>query len=171
MTQAVRPIPEGFHSVTPHLVCMGEGASAALAFYAKAFGAVEISRMPGPGGKLMHAQMRVGDSFIMLADHFPEFGSFPVAEGASPVFVHLYVPDTDAVYQAALAAGATSLLAPNDMFWGDRYAMVADPFGHRWSIATHQRDLTPEQMREEMMKMPGGMPHECPGNEANGGQQ
>jgi uncharacterized glyoxalase superfamily protein PhnB len=159
MNQAVRPIPEGFHTVTPHLVCMGAGAAAALDFYAKAFGAVELSRMPGPGGKLMHAQMRVGDSFIMLADYFPEFGSFPIAQEGSPVFIHLYVPDVDAVFQQAINAGATQLMPPQDMFWGDRYGMLADPFGHRWSIATHKIDMTPEQMQEAM----GKLPHDCPG--------
>jgi uncharacterized glyoxalase superfamily protein PhnB len=164
MSQQVRPVPEGFHTVTPHIVIMGEGAAAALQYYAKAFGAVEISRMPGPGGKLMHAQMRIGDSIIMLADYFPEFGSFPVDAKASPVFIHLYVNDVDAVFQQAIAAGATPLLQPADMFWGDRYAMLADPFGHRWSVATHKRDMTPQEMQEAMQKM--DMAHGCPGGQA-----
>lgn len=147
--QTVRPIPEGFRSVTPHLVC--EGAAAALDFYVTAFGAVEISRMPGPDGRLMNAQMRIGDSMIMLNDDFPDYGlPGPLALQGSPVAIHLYVPDVDASFAQAVAAGATPLMPPADQFWGDRYAVVKDPFGHRWSIATHKRDLTPEQMHQEL---------------------
>jgi PhnB protein len=149
MTQQVRPIPEGFRSITPHLVC--EGAAAALDFYAKAFNAVEISRMPGPDGKLMNAQLRIGDSMLMLNDAFPEYGApGPLALKGTPVVVHLYVPDVDAAFAQAVAAGATPMMPPADQFWGDRYAMLQDPFGHRWSIATHLRDMTPDQIRDEM---------------------
>jgi uncharacterized glyoxalase superfamily protein PhnB len=151
MQDQVRAIPEGFHTVTPHLVCAG--ALDAIEFYKKAFGAVETGRMPGPGGKIMHAQLRIGDSPIMLADDFPEFGcNGPQALKGTPVFIHLYVNDADAVFAQAVAAGAKPVMPLADMFWGDRYGQLDDPFGHRWSIATHKRDMTPEQMHAEMQK-------------------
>jgi uncharacterized glyoxalase superfamily protein PhnB len=142
----VKPIPEGFHSLTPHLTV--EGAAAAIEFYKKAFGAVELGRMAAQDGKrLMHAMIRIGDSMLMLADAFPEMGSKgPKALGGSSVTVHLYVPDSDKVFAQAVAAGATVAMPIADMFWGDRYGVVADPFGHRWSIATKKKDLTPEEM-------------------------
>jgi uncharacterized glyoxalase superfamily protein PhnB len=157
----VAPIPAGFHTVTPHLVC--EGAADAIEFYKKAFNAVELARMPGPDGKLMHAQLRIGTSTIMLVDDFPDWGSVgPKALKGSPVTIHLYVEDTDALYNQAIAAGATAKMPPADMFWGDRYGVLIDPFGHSWSIATHQRDMTPEEMQAEMQKtMPG-----CPDSKA-----
>lgn len=156
MNQTVRPIPEGFHSVTPHLVC--DGAAKALDFYGACFGAVELTRMPGPGGKIMHAEMRVGDSIIMLCDEFPEYGSRgPLALQGSAVVIHLYVPDADAMWERALAAGARPLMPLGDAFWGDRYGQLVDPFGHRWAIATHLRDMTPQQIQDEMAKvMPCG---------------
>jgi uncharacterized glyoxalase superfamily protein PhnB len=157
----VAPIPAGFHTVTPHLVC--EGAADAIEFYKKAFHAVELARMPGPDGKLMHAQLRIGTSTIMLVDDFPDWGSVgPKALKGSPVTIHLYVEDTDALYNQAIAAGATAKMPPADMFWGDRYGVLIDPFGHSWSIATHQRDMTPEEMQAEMQK---SMP-DCPGSKA-----
>ncbi|WP_342117687.1 VOC family protein [Pseudoduganella sp. OTU4001] len=147
----VKPIPEDMRSVTPHLVC--EGAADAIAFYKKAFNAVETARMPGPGGKIMHAQIKIGDSNIMLVDDFPDMGCFgPKHLNGSPVTLHLYVEDVDAVYKRAVDAGGTAKMPPADMFWGDRYGVLVDPFGHNWSIATHKRDLTPEQMQEEMKK-------------------
>ncbi|WP_202419723.1 VOC family protein [Pseudoduganella guangdongensis] len=147
----VKAIPEDMHSVTPHLVC--DGAADAITFYTKAFNAVESARMPGPGGKIMHAQIKIGDSHIMLVDEFPDMGCFgPKHLKGSPVTLHLYVEDVDAVYQQAVQAGASAKMPPADMFWGDRYGVLVDPFGHNWSIATHQRDLTPEQMQEEMQK-------------------
>jgi PhnB protein len=140
MNQPVHPVPEGFHTVTPHLVC--EGAAEAIAFYQQAFGAVELGRMAGPDGKIMHAELRIGDSRIMLADAFPEYGSRgPRALNGTPVALHLYVPDADAAWARALAAGATPTMPLADAFWGDRYGQVADPFGHRWSIATRQREV------------------------------
>jgi len=158
MNQATRSTPDAFHTITPHLIC--DGAAAAMSFYETAFGAVEIDRMPGMG-KIMHATMRIGDSVFMLCDEFPEHGSSgPLALQGTPVVMHLYVPDADAVYARALAAGATSVMPPTDMFWGDRYGQVTDPFGHRWAIATHQRDLTPQQVQEAMAK---AMPMDCPG--------
>jgi uncharacterized glyoxalase superfamily protein PhnB len=160
MTQQVRPIPEGFHTITPHLVC--SGAAEALTFYKQAFGAVENSRMPGPDGKIMHAQMRIGDSLLMLADDFPDYGCVgPNALKNTPVYIHLYVEDVDAVYARAVEAGAKPIMPVSDMFWGDRYGQIEDPFGHRWSIATHKRDLTPEQIQEEMEKSPMGQ--DCAG--------
>jgi len=151
MQEQVRAIPEGFHTVTPHLVCAG--AAEALEFYKNAFGATEIGRMPGPGGKIMHAEIRIGDSRVMLADDFPDWGSKgPLALKGTPVFIHLYVNDADATWQQAVAAGARPIMPMADTFWGDRYGQVEDPFGHRWSIATHKRDMTPEQIQEEMQK-------------------
>jgi len=145
----VKPVPEGFRTVTPHLVI--DGASDALEFYKRAFGAKENVRMPAPDGKkLMHAEMSIGDSPIMLADSFPEMGGSrsPKANGGTSVVIHLYVANVDALFQQAVAAGAKTLMPPTDMFWGDRYGQLEDPFGHRWSIATHTEDPTPEQMRE-----------------------
>ncbi|MGH8854680.1 MAG: VOC family protein [Telluria sp.] len=156
MNQPAKAIPEGFHSLTPHLVC--EGAADAIAFYQKAFGAVQIDRMPGPGGKIMHASLRIGDSVLMLADAFPEWGSRgPLALQGTAVTLHLYVPDADAVWATAVAAGAKPVMPLENTFWGDRYGQVDDPFGHRWAIATHLRDMTPEEIQEEMAKsMPAG---------------
>jgi PhnB protein len=151
MTTKVDPIPQGMYTVTPHLVC--NGAAAAIEFYKKAFNAVETARIPGPGDKLMHAAVRIGDSTVMLVDAFPEWGSQdPLALKGTPVTLHMYVPDVDATFKQAVAAGATAKMEVADMFWGDRYGQVVDPFGHNWSIATHTRDMTPEQMNEEMTK-------------------
>ena len=155
----VKAIPEGMRTVTPHLVC--EGAADAIEFYKKAFNAVENARMPGPNGKIMHAQIRIGDSNIMLVDDFPEQGCVgPKHLKGTPVTLHLYVEDVDASYKQAIDAGATARMPPADMFWGDRYGVLIDPFGHSWSIATHKRDLTPEQMQQGMKEMMANMP-EC----------
>lgn len=152
MEQQVRPIPEGFHSVTPHLVC-GD-AAAAIAFYRQAFGATEVGRMEMPGGKIGHAEIRIGDSRIMLADAFPEYGSIdPLALKGSPVVIHLYVENADAVWDQAIAAGAKPTMPLEDAFWGDRYGQVQDPFGHRWSIATHQRDVSMDELKQAMNSM------------------
>lgn len=153
MTAPVRAIPEGMHTITPHLFC--EGAAEAIEFYKKAFNAVELSRLPGPDGKIMHAQLRIGDSALMLCDAVPQCGGFgALALKGSPVTIHLYVPDVDAIYAQAVKAGATARMPVEDMFWGDRYGMLVDPFGHHWSVATHKRDLTPEQIKEGMAKLP-----------------
>jgi uncharacterized glyoxalase superfamily protein PhnB len=141
------------HSVTPHLVC--EGAAAAIDFYKKAFGAEEVARLPGPDGKLMHASIRIGDSAILLNDDFPEYGSRgPKALKGSPVTIHLYVKDVDAVVARAVKAGAKVTMPVADQFWGDRYGMLEDPFGHRWSVATHVKDIDPKRYPELMKKMP-----------------
>lgn len=153
MAQA-KPLPAGVHSVTPHLVV--EGAASAIAFYEKAFHATEQSRLPRPGdGKLMHASLRIGDSTVMLVDDFPEYGSHgPRALKGSPVTIHLYVDDVDAVVARAVQAGAKLTMPVADMFWGDRYGQLEDPFGHRWSVATRVRDVDPKDYIAEMRKMP-----------------
>lgn len=153
MTASVRPIPEGMHTITPHLFC--EGAAEAIAFYKQAFNAEELGRLPGPDGKIVHAQLRIGDSALMLCDAAPQCGGFgPLALKGSPVTIHLYVNDVDATFAQAVKAGATVRMAVADMFWGDRYGALTDPFGHHWSIATHKRDLTPEQIGEGLANMP-----------------
>ena len=142
----VKKIPDGSHSVTPHLICAG--AADAIEFYKKVFGAVEVMRMPGTKGRLMHACVRIGDSNVMLVDEMPEWGAMsPKSLKGSPVTIHLYVDDADAVIANAVAAGATIAMPAADMFWGDRYGKVIDPFGHHWSIATHIRDMSVEEMK------------------------
>jgi len=148
----VKPIPEGMHSVTPHIVCAG--AADAIEFYKKAFNAEEKSRLPGPQGKLMHAAIRIGDSTIMLSDEFPSVSGPKTLKG-SPVTIHLYVEDVDTFVTRAVAAGATILMPVADMFWGDRYGRLEDPFGHLWSVATHIRDVTPDEMHKAMQQMQG----------------
>ena len=146
MNAKVKPIPEGMHSLTPHLVC--RDANAAMDFYIKAFDAVDCGRVPGPDGKLMHGMLRIGDSSLMLVDENPDWGMrSPLALNGSPVTVHLYVNDTDAAIAQAVAAGARVTMPAEDMFWGDRYGKVVDPFGHEWSVATHIRDMTPEEIQ------------------------
>ncbi|HCE08014.1 MAG TPA: glyoxalase [Oxalobacteraceae bacterium] len=148
----VKPVPEGMHTVTPHLVCAD--AAAAIDFYKKAFDAVEVARLPGPNGKLMHGAIRIGDSSIMLMDEMTEMGAFgPKSLKGSPVTIHLYVEDADAIFERAIAAGATVRMPIADMFWGDRYGVLEDPFGHHWSIATHTREVSPQEMQEAMKKM------------------
>ncbi|CDY75532.1 Glyoxalase family protein [Caballeronia glathei] len=155
-TPSVKPIPEGMHSLTPHLVCANAGE--AIDFYVKAFDAVEMHRLPGPNGKLMHGMVRIGDSALMLVDEMPEWGTLgPKALKGSPVTIHLYVKDADATVAQAVAAGAKVTMPVTDMFWGDRYGQVEDPFGHRWSVATHTRDVSEAEMQEAMKKG-------CPGN-------
>ncbi|HSW51484.1 MAG TPA: VOC family protein [Bryobacteraceae bacterium] len=139
-------IPKGFHSITPHMIV--KGAAAYIDFLKRAFGAVEDGRMPGPGGRIMHAQVQIGDSKLMFGDHFPEFGGPAYAEGRFPVVLHLYVPDADKTFAQALAAGCTATMPLADQFWGDRYGHVVDPFGFTWAIATHKEDLTPEEMQK-----------------------
>ena len=153
----VKPVPEGMHTLTPHLVCAH--AATAIDFYKAAFGAVEAMRLPGPDGRLMHAALRIGDSALMLVDEMPEYGALgPKALKGSSVTIHLYVPDVDAAIAQAVQAGATLKMPAADMFWGDRYGQVEDPFGHRWSLATHTRDLTEAQIKEGMAKMVAATP-------------
>ena len=150
----VKPVPDGMHTVTPHLVCAG--AADAIEFYKKAFGAVEEGRLPGPNGKLMHAMIRIGDSAVMLVDEMPEWCALgPKALKGSPVTIHLYVDDVDAFAARAVAAGAKITMPVADMFWGDRYGKLEDPFGHHWSVATHMRDVSSREMQQAMQKMSG----------------
>jgi uncharacterized glyoxalase superfamily protein PhnB len=152
--QRVKPIPDGMHTVTPHLVC--NGAASAIEFYKKAFSAVELARLPGPGGKLMHAMIRIGDSAVMLVDEFPDQGGLgPKSLKGSPVTIHLYVEDVDATVKRAVAAGARITMPVEDMFWGDRYGRIEDPFGHHWSIATHIRDVSLEEAQAAMRESSG----------------
>jgi len=151
---AAKPIPNDMHSVTPHLVCAG--AADAIDFYKKAFNAVEVGRLPGPQGRLMHAMIRIEGSAVMLVDEMPEWGALgPKALKGSPVTIHLYVDDVDAVVACAVAAGAKITMPVADMFWGDRYGKLEDPFGHHWSVATHIRDVSPEEMQQAMEQMGG----------------
>ncbi|RYD50093.1 MAG: VOC family protein [Verrucomicrobiaceae bacterium] len=146
-SSSVDPVPHGMRTVTPHLVCAG--AADAIEFYKKAFGATENMRLAAPDGKLMHGCISIGDSMVMLVDEMPDCGCLgPKATGGSPVTIHLQVEDADALYDQAVKAGATSTMPLTDMFWGDRYGVVTDPFGHNWSIATHVKDLTPEEIQE-----------------------
>jgi uncharacterized glyoxalase superfamily protein PhnB len=148
---SVKRIPEGMHSITPHLVC--NGAAEAIEFYKKAFGAEELGRMPMPDGKLGHAMLRIGDSMIMLADEFPDCNSVgPKTLKGSPVTIHLYVENADAQFDRAIGAGAKVKMQIADMFWGDRYGVLEDPFGHHWSIAHHMRDVSPEEMKAAMLR-------------------
>jgi PhnB protein len=140
-----QPVPEGYNTVTPYLAV--EDAAAAIDFYRRAFGAKERVRMPGPDGKVMHAELEIGDSLVMLSDPFPQASTAPPKElGGTSASVFLYVEDTDTLYREAVDAGGTSLMEPDDMFWGDRFASVQDPFGHTWTIATHVEDVSPEEL-------------------------
>jgi uncharacterized glyoxalase superfamily protein PhnB len=145
----VQAIPSRLGPIVPGLAV--RGAAAAIAFYVKAFGAKEVSRMPGPDGKIMHAEVRIGGQILFLGDEMPEVGApSPQTLGGSPVAFMHYVKDVDAVFARAVAAGAKALFPPSDQFWGDRMAGIQDPFGHRWSIATHKVDLTRAQMKKAM---------------------
>ena len=142
----VNPIPEGFHSITPYVVV--DGANSAIAFYQRAFGAVEVSRIVAQDGRrLMHAEIRIGDSRLLLADAFPEWGVRSARDfGGSPVMLHHYCADADLVTARAVAAGAKLTKAPENAFWGDRYGQVEDPWGIRWSIATRREELSQGQI-------------------------
>ena len=149
-------IPQGMHSVTPHLVCAG--AANAIEFYKQAFGAEEGARLPGPDGRLMHASVKIGDSQVMLVDEMPEWGALgPKSLKGSPVTIHLYVDDVDAVVARAVQAGAKVTMPVADQFWGDRYGKLEDPFGHHWSVATHVRDVSMEEAQKAMREMEKSM--------------
>jgi len=144
----VKPIPDGYHSVTPYLIC--DGAADAIEYYKKAFGATELFRMDHEG-KVGHAELKIGDSPIMLADEYPQMGyRSPKALGGTPVSIMIYVPDVDTVYQQAIDAGATEVKPLQDQFYGDRSGTLTDPFGHVWTIATHKEDVTMEEMNRRM---------------------
>jgi PhnB protein len=151
-TPSAKPIPEGMHSLTPHLVCAN--AAEAIAFYKKAFGATELFRMPGREGKIGHAQIKIGDSVVMLTDEAPQQGMLgPKALKGTPLSLYLYVEKADKAFEQAVAAGATVLMPLADMFWGDRWGLVEDPFGHHWHIASHTRDVSEEEMKRAMQEM------------------
>ena len=146
MTAKVKPIPDGYHVITPYL-CI-KGASDAIEFYKKVFGATEVMRMAQPDGRIGHAELQIGDSKFMLADEFPEMDfRSPRSIGGTPVMLHLYVEDVDTVVGRAVAAGAKVLRPIQDQFYGDRSGSVADPYGHVWHVATHKEDLAPEEIR------------------------
>ncbi len=148
MSPTVKPIPQGMHTITPHLVI--NGAAQAIDFYKRAFGAEELGRHTTPDGKIMHALLQVGDSRLMLADEFPGPGCLKSAQtlGGSPVVLNLYFPDVDAQWKQAVEAGAKVTFPLADQFWGDRYGQVSDPFGFQWALATHVEDVSPAEMKE-----------------------
>lgn len=151
----VKPIPEGYHSVTPYLCCRNAGA--AIDFYKKAFGATELMRMGAPGEKIGHADIQIGDSHLMLADEFPEMGFLsPQTVGGSPVMIHLYVEDADATTARAVAAGAKVVKPVEDQFYGDRGGQLDDPFGHKWYVSTRKEDLSFDEVRERAAKAMSG---------------
>ncbi len=146
---AVKPVPEGYRVITPYLIV--RKAARAIDFYTKVLGASEIMRMPGPGDRIMHAELRFGDSVVMLADEMPEMEiKGPESYGGSPVSLMIYVADVDTVYNRAIAAGAKSKKPVQNQFYGDRSGTLVDPFGHTWTIATHVEDVTPEEMKKRM---------------------
>ena len=159
MTKARNPIPEGLHTITPQLVV--KGAALALDFYKKALGAIEIARMPGPNGLIMHSVMQIGDARFFVNDEMPGPGGpgrSPLSFGGTSVTINLYVPDCDKIYKQAIAAGAKQVMALDDQFWGDRYGVVVDPFGHRWAIATRKEDLTNEELDKRGKDFMASMP-------------
>jgi PhnB protein len=152
---AVNPIPDGYHTATPYLII--DGAAAAIEFYKSAFGATELFRFPAPDGKIGHAEIKIGDSPIMLADEYADMGyKGPKALGGSAVSLMLYVQDVDTVFQQALDAGATAKEAVSDKFYGDRMGTVVDPFGHVWHLATHKEDVSIEEMQKRAKAAHGG---------------
>ena len=152
MAGKVNPIPEGYGTVTPYL-CV-KGAAEAIELWKKALGAEELFRMPGPGDRVMHAEVKIGTSIVMLSDEFPDFGQLgPTSRGGSTCTMMMYVPDCDAAWKRAVDAGCTSTSEPKDEFWGDRFAKVTDPFGHQWAFATHVEDVSPEEMQKRAAAM------------------
>jgi len=150
-----KPIPEGYHTLTPYLVV--NGAAAALDFYARAFGGVELYRLQDPTGKVGHAEMRIGDSHFMLADEFPEMGAVsPKTQSGHSISLLVYLPDVDDAFRRAIAAGATEVRPVQDQFYGDRSGTLIDPFGHQWSLATHVADVTPEEMERRYAELMAG---------------
>ena len=156
-----KPIPAGHEGLIPHLVC--SPCADAIEFYKKAFGAEEVHRMPAPDGRLMHAAIRIDGRYMFMADDFPEYrggkSQSPKALGGTPVTIHRYVADCDAVMDRAAKAGATVVMPASDMFWGDRYGLIRDPFGHQWALATRTKDMTSEELakagRDAFSKPPG----------------
>jgi len=155
MPNPVRAIPEGYHSISPSLTC--KNAALAMDFYKSVFGATEVMRMPGPGGKIMHAEMRIGDSVIFLNDEFPGVAEAPASGAMGPIQLFLYTEDVDAVYNRAVSMGSKVTMALDNQFWGDRYGKVMDPFGHQWGLAQHVEDVAPEEMKRRQDEMAAKM--------------
>jgi PhnB protein len=154
---SVQPIPKGYHTITPFMTV--RDAARAIEFYKQAFGAKDKGVMKGPDGKVMHAELVIGDSTIMLADEFPEFGSLsPQTTGGAGMGLHIYIEDVDSAFDRAVKAGATVEMPVADMFWGDRYGKLRDPFGHKWSIGTHKADLSVDEMKKGMDEAMANMP-------------
>jgi PhnB protein len=151
MPSAVRPIPEGYHSITPQLTC--RDAARAIDFYKSVFGAQEVMRMPDPSGKVMHAEMKIGDSRFMLNDEFPGMAVAPNPNAPHSSSLFVYTEDVDALFNRAVKAGAREDMALSNMFWGDRYGKFTDPFGHQWGVATHVEDVAPEEMQRRFEEM------------------
>jgi PhnB protein len=155
MPNPVRAIPEGYHSISPSLTC--KNAARAIEFYKSVFGATEVMRMPGPEGKIMHAELKIGDSIIFINDEFPGMAEAP-APGVTPsLFMFLYTEDVDSVYNRAVSMGSMVLMPLENMFWGDRYGKVTDPFGHQWGIAQHVEDVAPQEMKRRQDTMAANM--------------
>ena len=146
MASRIKEIPKGFHTATPNLIV--NDSVRAIDFYKRAFGAEELLRVDGPDGKIVHAELKIGDSIIMLSEEMPGCARSPQSLGGTAVDIFLYVKDVDRVFDQAVAAGAKIAMPLNDMFWGDRYGQVTDPFGHSWSLATHKEDVQPEELRK-----------------------
>jgi len=146
----VNAIPTGFHTATPYLTL--NDCARAIDFYKKAFNAQEIMRMDGPPGKIGHAEIKIGDSIIMLADEMPGSNKSPKSLGGTTAGVFLYFDDVDSAYKRAVDSGAKSEMAPTDMFWGDRFGKITDPFGHSWALATHTEDVAPDEMKKRMQQ-------------------
>jgi PhnB protein len=156
---SVKPVPDGYHTITPHLTV--RDAARAVEFYKEAFGATERGAMKGPDGKIMHAELMIGDSIIMLADEFPEFGGLsPLSTGGSSTSLHIYLDGVDAAFDRAVKAGAEVEMPVTDQFWGDRYGTLKDPFGHKWSIATHTKDMSADDMKRSMDEAMQQMPQQ-----------
>ena len=149
MATNVKPIPEGYHSVTPYLII--KGAAEAIEYYKKSFGATELFRMPTPDGKIGHAELKIGDSPIMLSDEHPDLGHVgPQTLGGTSVGIMIYVDDVDTIYKRAISGGGQEIRPLQDQFYGDRSGTLKDPFGHMWTVATHVEDVAPEEMQKRM---------------------
>jgi PhnB protein len=169
MAAKVNPIPGGYHTVTPYLTV--NDAARAIDFYKKAFRAQEIMRMDTPNGKIGHAEIKIGDSVVMLGDEMPGSACHsPTALGGTTAGVFIYVTDVDAAYKQAVDAGAKADMPPANMFWGDRYGRLTDPFGHSWSIATHVEDVAPEEMKKRAQEAMAKMGQQAAGQQAKSQQ-
>jgi PhnB protein len=155
MPNPVQAIPEGYPSISPALTC--KNAAKAIDFYKSIFGATEIMRMPGPGGIIMHAELRIGTSVIFLNDEIPGMSAAPSGTGTNPVYLFLYTEDVDSVFNRAVAANCKVTMPLANMFWGDRYGKFNDPFGHSWGVATHVEDVAPEEMQKRQAEWEAGM--------------